>query len=67
MDKTVLVTEPLNEEKGNIKGNFGGCGYNYTPSNETIDLYKPRQRELSQINSILKFSGLASNFQIYSA
>lgn len=63
----VSVTEPNNTENGSIKGNFGGCGYNYTPSENIIDLYEPRPRELSQINSILKFSGLASNFKIYSA
>jgi hypothetical protein len=66
-DTEILVVEPKNNINGNIKGKFGGCGYNYTPSEETIDLYEPRQRELSQINSILKFSGLSSNFKIYSA
>lgn len=63
----IIIVEPKNNINGKIKGKFGGCGYNYTPSKETIDLYKPRQRELSQIYSILKFSGLVSNFKIYSA
>lgn len=66
-DTQIVVVEPKNDINGNIKGKFGGCGYNYTPNEETIDLYQPRPRELSQINSILKFSGLASNFKIYSA
>src|SRR5690554_135798 len=63
----VEVIEPNNQFNGSIKGNFGGCGYNYTPNDETIELYYPRARELSQINSILKYSGLASNFEIYGA
>ncbi|SOD96131.1 M48 family metalloprotease [Spirosoma fluviale] len=66
-EKPIVVVEPNSNINGSINGNFGGCGYNYTPSNETITLYEPRQREISQINSILKFSGLASNFKIYSA
>ncbi|MCP9809300.1 hypothetical protein KBY58_07625 [Cyanobium sp. HWJ4-Hawea] len=66
-DMQIVVVEPKNNVNGNIKGKFGGCGYNYTPNEESIDLYEPRPRELSQINSILKFSGLASNFKIYSS
>lgn len=67
IEKLVIINEPNNDNNGNIKGLFGGCGYNNTPDNKEIQLYLPRQREISQINSILKFSGLASNFNIYGA
>ena len=63
----VLVIDPTTSTDGKIEGVSGGCGYNYTPQQKTIDISAPRQRELNQINSILKFSGLTSNFKIYSA
>ena len=63
----VTVSEPSDSSNGNIQGVYGGCGYNKTPEQTPIILYQPRPRELSQINSILKFSGLSSNFKIYAA
>ncbi|RYC71660.1 M48 family metalloprotease [Spirosoma sordidisoli] len=63
----IQVTEPTESINGKIDGFSGGCGYNKTPEQNSITLYQPRPRELSQINSILKFSGLASNFKIFSA
>jgi hypothetical protein len=63
----VIVSEPTESTSGSIEGIFGGCGYNYTPEQSSITLHYPRTRELNQINSILKFSGLSSNFRIYSA
>jgi hypothetical protein len=63
----IIVTEPTETSEGKIQGVYGGCGYNNTPDETTITLYHPRPREISQINSILKFSGLASNFKIYAA
>ena len=63
----VSITQPKENESGKIKGIIGGCGYNYTPEQATIILYKPRLRELNQINSILKFSGLPLNFEVYIA
>ena len=66
-EKDLSVIEPTENSDGTISGLFGGCGYNYTPNQTTITVYRPRQRELEQINSILKFSGLSSNFKVYSA
>lgn len=63
----ISIKEPTETSEGKIQGDFGGCGYNYTPNKEAVTLYKPRLREINQINSILKFSGLSSNFKIYSA
>lgn len=63
----ITVTEPADNAEGSISGRFGGCGYNYTPDKKSISIYQPRLKELDQINSILKFSGLSQNFEIYSA
>lgn len=63
----IVVLEPFETTTGKIQGVYGGCGYNNTPDETTITLYQPRPREVSQINSILKFSGLSSNFKIYAA
>lgn len=63
----VSVIEPSENSQGIIQGVYGGCGYNYTPEENSLTLYYPRLRELDQINSILKFSGLASNFKVYGA
>ena len=63
----ITVTEPSETSEGRIQGVYGGCGYNNTPDETTIILYHPRPREINQINSILKFSGLTSNFKIYAA
>ncbi|MEJ7626158.1 MAG: hypothetical protein WKF35_04805 [Ferruginibacter sp.] len=63
----ISINEPNASKEGLIKGVFGGCGYNYTPTQNSITVYQPGQRELNQISSILSFSGLASNFKVYSA
>lgn len=61
------ITLPTQTKDGTIQGEFGGCGYNYTPNTKSVQLRQPRSRELNQINSIVKFTGLSSNFKIYSA
>lgn len=63
----ITVSEPSEISEGNVHGIYGGCGYNHTPDETAITLYHPRPREINQINSILKFSGLSSNFKIYAA
>ena len=65
--KQLRITTPSNNQAGKIQGFVGGCGYNYSPGSDSITIYQPRQREVDQINSILQFSGLTSNFKIYSA
>ena len=67
LNTKTIVTDPMGEINGNIQGLIGGCGYNYSPGNEKIEIYEPGERELNQINSILKFTGLSSNFKIYAA
>ena len=57
----------VDENKGEIRGEIIGCGYNQKVSKSNIFISKPGNRELSQISSILKFSGLSSNFQVYAA
>ncbi len=64
---TIQIFEPTETSYGKINGIAGGCGFNKTSEQNSITLYQPRPRELSQIKSILKFSGLSSNFKIYSA
>ena len=61
------INAPTDSENGNITGQFGGCGYNTTPANNSISLYYARRREINQINAILKYSGLSSNFKIFGA
>jgi hypothetical protein len=61
------VYEPSEGTTGKIIGDLGGCGYGTTSTENTITLYYPRQREINQINSILKYSGLSSNFKIFGA
>jgi hypothetical protein len=63
----ISIVEPSENSKGEISGDFGGCGYNYTSSQKQIELSQPGQRELHQIDLILKFSGLSSNFKVFSA
>ena len=67
VENDIIIELPKNNSNGEIIGKIGGCGYNNTPETKSIQIYKPRSRELSQINSILKFSGLSSNFEIYGA
>jgi hypothetical protein len=66
-DIHVQIIKPQSNLDGKIIGEFFGCGYNTTINKKEINLYLPRERELNQINSILNFSGLNSNFIIYSA
>lgn len=63
----VNVTAPTELNSGKIMGIHHGCGYNYSLEQPTITIDYPRPREISQINSILKFTGLSSNFILYRA
>jgi hypothetical protein len=62
-----VISVPSSTNSGSITGTMGGCAYNYTPNHSKIQLFEPRPREVSQISSILKYTGLPSNFTIYSA
>lgn len=63
----ITIIEPTETNYGRIQGGFDGCGYNYSLNEDTISIYHPRQRELNQIHSILRFSGLSSNFKVFGA
>ena len=58
---------PTEKTKGEIIVKISGCGYDSVATQNTIELYMPRDREVNQINSILEFSGVEPNFKIYSA
>ncbi len=47
--------------------NIIGCAYNKSSINNSLEVKDPGLRAVDQIKSILKYSGLPSNFQIYSA
>lgn len=47
--------------------NIVGCAYNKSSINNSLEVKDPGLRAVDQIKSILKYSGLPSNFQIYSA
>ncbi|MBC7439607.1 MAG: hypothetical protein H7250_06460 [Flavobacterium sp.] len=64
--KTSLIL-PTNNEIGEINNIYNGCGYNYTLSEAKINLKVASEREIEQIKSILSYSGLPINFDIYSA
>lgn len=66
-NQKITVHKPTKSTFGEIKGVYGGCGYNYTPAETEIQIFEPREREVDQINSILKFTGLSSNFEVFSA
>lgn len=63
----VKITLPTPEKSGNINNIYTGCGYNYILSKPSIDLKMPDEREIEQIKSILSYSGLPINFDIYSS
>jgi hypothetical protein len=50
-----------------ILKNIVGCAYNRSSINESLDVQDPGHRAVDQIKLILKYSGLPSNFQVYSA
>ena len=64
---TISINEPSDTGVGKIEGSFGGCGFNITTGATSLEIYSPRQRELNQISSILKFTGLSPNFKIFRA
>lgn len=61
------IVEPDGNYAGEIKGDFIGCGYENANSSNSIKIYTPGKREVDQINVILKFTGLNSNYSIYAA
>lgn len=64
--KTSLIL-PTKNEIGEINNIYNGCGYNYTLSESKINLKVATEREIEQIKSILSYSGLPINFEIYSS
>lgn len=64
--KTSLIL-PTKNEIGEIKNIYNGCAYNYTLSESKINLKVATEREIEQIKSILSYSGLPINFDIYSS
>lgn len=65
-EQTQIIT-PTATNQGAIKGLFYGCGYNYILNKNKLLLYSPNGREVNQIETILSYSGLSQNFDIYSA
>ncbi len=63
----VVVTDPTSAGAGNINGTINGCGFDKENKFNSIPISLPGDRELSQINAILKFSGLSTNFKVYSS
>lgn len=61
------IVEPNGNFAGELKGNFNSCSYENNNNSNSIKLYTPGSRELDQINAILKFTGLNSNYSIYAA
>ena len=61
------IMAPNSGKQGHIKGLFYGCGYNYILNKNDLRLYTPNSRETNQIKTILDYSGLSQNFEIYSA
>lgn len=55
LDKQIL--EPI----------YSGCGYNYKLSESDIIFYPPAPREIDQIKSLLSYTGIPMNFDIFSA
>lgn len=64
--KTSLIL-PTKSKIGEINNIYNGCGYNYTLSESKINLKVATEREIEQIKSILSYSGLPINFEIYSS
>lgn len=64
--RTSLIL-PTKNEIGEINNIYNGCGYNYTLSESKINLKVATEREIEQIKSILSYSGLPINFEIYSS
>lgn len=63
----VQIIEPTQTSSGTIDGNIFGCGYDHSLNKNTIELYYARPKELDQINSIVKFTGISPNFKIFGA
>jgi hypothetical protein len=61
------VKKPSLGNQGEIKGLFYGCGYNYILNENKLLLNPANNREVTQIETILNFTGLSKNFEIYSA
>ena len=66
IEKAEIIT-PLNEKKGEIIGTFYGCGYNYILNKSNLAISSPLPREINQVETILNFTGLYQNFELYSA
>ncbi|MEO6671765.1 MAG: hypothetical protein ABIN36_19935 [Ferruginibacter sp.] len=64
---TIVITAPTEVVQGKIDGIFYGCGFDKEQKFESVPISLPGRRELNQIHSILNFSGLSTNFEIFSA
>lgn len=63
----INIVLPIGDKNGYIKNLKSGCSYNYRTENNNIIIFKPNLKEVSQIKSILKYTGLPLNFEILRA
>ena len=67
-DTTTYFKLPQNNlTKGEINNLSYGCSYNDNISDSSIELYYPNDRELEEVKSIVAYSGLPMNFDVYAA
>lgn len=70
IEDELRITEfilPSENKKGKIINLNYGCGYDKGISEDIIYIWDPRPREVDVINKILSYSGLPSNFKVYSS
>lgn len=71
-NRTEQTTEdfvPPSDENptGKLRNIKDVCGYNYDTTANEINISIPSTREMEEINSIISYSGLPQNFQIYTS
>ena len=66
-EQVLKFEKPKGNSPGKVTGNIIGCAYDELKNSSKILLYSPGTKEISQINNILSYSGLPSNFQVYEA
>lgn len=64
---TYLELPQSTSAKGKLTNMSYGCSYNDNISDSSIELYYPNDRELEEVKSIVAYSGLPMNFDIYGA
>lgn len=63
----IILNDNTNNNVGVINKLKNGCNFNKNANNDEIKIYKPQEKEYSELKEIVSYTGIPLNFEIYEA